>query len=253
MVIRWRSDPSPACGPKHPSIPVPDCPFGGRRPGGAWPPPSPLAEGGLISHLLPGEKVLRYEADEGFFGSTPRLSTCAPKCLPSAELFRLPELLCGLHPFTTSSIYYYQFTNRRVGPTTPSSVLPDLPFHDEPTVNSQGELKRAVTSDKWRVTSPSTRACSFPPCATRSRRRGRPRACPPRSAWPTRGRPRGAPLLPGSAAMHLVSVEPQGGDLTQPRPTAWVNGLFPAPSPERAIYGTHRSVPPITMKMPIGR
>jgi len=56
----WRSDPSP---------------------GGAWPPPSPLGEGGLISNLLPGEKVLRYEADEGSLGSKPRLSTRAPKCL----------------------------------------------------------------------------------------------------------------------------------------------------------------------------
>jgi hypothetical protein len=60
MVTRWRSDTSP---------------------GGAWPPSSPRGEGGLISHLLPGEKVLRYEADEGFLGSTPRLSTRAPKCL----------------------------------------------------------------------------------------------------------------------------------------------------------------------------
>jgi hypothetical protein len=37
-------------------------------PGGAWPPPSPLGEGGINSRLLPGEKVLRYEADEGFLG-----------------------------------------------------------------------------------------------------------------------------------------------------------------------------------------
>jgi hypothetical protein len=31
-------------------------------------------EGGLISNLLPGEKVLRYEADEGFLSLKPRLS-----------------------------------------------------------------------------------------------------------------------------------------------------------------------------------
>jgi hypothetical protein len=30
--------------------------------------PSPLGDGGLNSCLLPGEKVLRYEADEGFLG-----------------------------------------------------------------------------------------------------------------------------------------------------------------------------------------
>jgi hypothetical protein len=30
---------------------------------------SPLGQGGLISNLLPGEKVLRYEADEGSLGS----------------------------------------------------------------------------------------------------------------------------------------------------------------------------------------
>ena len=42
----------------------------------------------------------------------------------SAELFRLLELLCGFHLVTTSSKYYYQFTNRRVGLTTPNSALP---------------------------------------------------------------------------------------------------------------------------------
>jgi hypothetical protein len=51
----------------------------------------------------------------------------------------------------------------------------------------------------------------------------------------------------------LCPLEPQRGDLTQPRPAAWVNGLFPAPSPERALYGTHRSAPQIAMKMPVGR
>ena len=35
--------------------------------------------------------------------------------------------------------------------------------------------------------------------------------------------------------------------------TAWVNGLFPAPSPERAIYRTDRSVPQIEMEVPLGR
>jgi hypothetical protein len=85
MVIGWRSDPSPACGPKRPLIPVPRCPFGGRRPGGAWPPPSPLGEGSLITILLPGEKVLRYEADEGSLGSKLRLSARVSRCLPRKQ------------------------------------------------------------------------------------------------------------------------------------------------------------------------
>ena len=35
----------------------------------------------MISYLLPGEKVLRYEADEGSPRSKPRLSTPVPRCL----------------------------------------------------------------------------------------------------------------------------------------------------------------------------
>jgi hypothetical protein len=41
----------------------------------------------------------------------------------SAELFRLSELLCGFHHLTTSSKFYYLFTNRRVAPTAPNSAL----------------------------------------------------------------------------------------------------------------------------------
>ncbi len=46
-----------------------------------------------------------------------------------------------------------------------------------------------------RLTDPPT------PCATRSRRRGRPRACPPRRHGRLQGAHEGRPTLPGSAAM----------------------------------------------------
>src|SRR5271157_3719827 len=50
-------------------------------PAGAWPPPSPIGEGWLLSNVLSGQKVLRYEADEGSLGPKARRSTYAPKCL----------------------------------------------------------------------------------------------------------------------------------------------------------------------------
>jgi hypothetical protein len=46
--------------------------------------------------------------------------------------------------------------------------------------------------------------------------------------------------------------KPQRGVLAKPRPTAWVYGLFPAPSPERAIYGSRCSAPPIEIKNAVG-
>jgi len=65
--IGWRRDPYPAAHGRH---------------------PLPSERAVLISNLLPGEKVLRYEADEGSLESKSRLSTPGPKCLLKSERSR---------------------------------------------------------------------------------------------------------------------------------------------------------------------
>jgi len=54
-------------------------------------------------------------------------------------------------------------------------------------------------------------------------------------------------FAPGCKLTVSQGTQPQRGGLPQPRPTAWVNGVFLIPSPEGAMYGARRSVPYIAL------
>jgi len=117
-------------------------------PGGAWPPPSHLREGGLISNLLPGEKVLRYEAVEGSFESELQPSTGSAKCLLRKEgiaTLHCRMQLCGPQAKLKSG-----------EPTTHRSLdrRQALPVRNCICPGAQWHLWRACPERVWGVTKP---------------------------------------------------------------------------------------------------